>query len=113
MSSISDYGTAFPNSSKVYLEGPNDMRVPMREIKLSGGEPPLRVYDPSGPQNLDVNQGLPKLRRDWVLARADVAETPPPHAHAHAHPEARPAAVPPALQNTPLRALPGARPTQL
>ncbi len=113
MSAISDYGTAFPNSSKVYVEGPNDMRVPMREIKLSGGEPPLRVYDPSGPQNLDVNQGLPKLRRDWVLARADVAEIPHAHAHPHAHPEAHPTAVPPALQNTPLRALPGARPTQL
>ena len=35
-----DYGEAFPNSKKVYLEGPQGIRVPMREIGLSGGEPP-------------------------------------------------------------------------
>ena len=31
----------------------------MREIALSGGEPPLRVYDTSGPQGFDVREGLP------------------------------------------------------
>ena len=31
------------------------VRVPMREIALSGGEPPLRVYDTSGPQDHDVD----------------------------------------------------------
>ena len=49
-----DYGDAFPNSRKVYVEGRHGVRVPMREIGLSGGEPPLRVYDPSGPRGLDV-----------------------------------------------------------
>ena len=39
------------------------MRVPMREITLSGGEAPLRVYDTSGPQGRDVRKGLPPLRR--------------------------------------------------
>ena len=45
------------------------MRVPMREIALSGGEPPLRVYDTSGPQGFDVKDGLPKLRAEWIRAR--------------------------------------------
>ncbi|HEU4751782.1 MAG TPA: phosphomethylpyrimidine synthase, partial [Armatimonadota bacterium] len=43
-----------PNSRKVYVEGRGGVRVPMREISLSGGEPPLRVYDTSGPQGVDV-----------------------------------------------------------
>jgi phosphomethylpyrimidine synthase len=46
------------------------MRVPMREIAVSGGEPALRVYDASGPQGIDPRQGLPELRRAWVLERA-------------------------------------------
>src|SRR5918994_4812951 len=50
---------SFPNSTKVYVEGPRGVRVPMREIALSGGEPPLRVYDTSGPYGMDVRQGLP------------------------------------------------------
>ena len=28
----------------------------MREIALAGGEPPLRVYDTSGPQDHDVDE---------------------------------------------------------
>ena len=66
---MSDFATAFPNSRKVYVDGPQDVRVPMREIALSGGEPPLRVYDTSGPQDHDVKAGLPKLREPWVTAR--------------------------------------------
>ncbi|HUF51789.1 MAG TPA: hypothetical protein VMN60_13265, partial [Longimicrobiales bacterium] len=42
----------FPNSNKVHVDGPHGVRVPMREITLSGGEPPLRVYDTSGPQDV-------------------------------------------------------------
>src|SRR5919107_10611 len=61
-----DYGDAFPGSAKVYVEGPNGIRVPMREITLSGGEPPLRVYDTSGPQGHDVREGLPWLRSPWI-----------------------------------------------
>ena len=38
----------------------------MREIALSGGEPPLRVYDTSGPQGFDVREGLPPLRPAWI-----------------------------------------------
>jgi hypothetical protein len=67
---------AFPGSTKVYLEGPRGVRVPVREIALAGGEPPLQVYDPSGPQGFDVRQGLPPLRRPWITTRG-VEELPP------------------------------------
>jgi phosphomethylpyrimidine synthase len=63
------YAEAFPRSAKVYLDGPRGVRVPVRQIALSGGEPPLQVYDPSGPQGHDVRQGLPPLRQGWVEAR--------------------------------------------
>ena len=72
----SDYGDAYPASSKVYA-GSGRVRVPMREIALSGGEPPLRVYDTSGPHGADVRTGLPPLRREWIAGRGDVAEVAP------------------------------------
>ncbi len=71
---VRDYDDAFPNSRKVYVEGRHGVRVPMREIQLSGGEPPLRVYDTSGPLGTDVREGLPPLRAAWIAAR-DVAQT--------------------------------------
>ena len=64
-----DYGDAFPNSTKVYVQGAHGIRVPMREIALSGGEPPLRVYDTSGPQGFDVRDGLPSVRGEWIQSR--------------------------------------------
>ena len=41
--------------------------------------PPVRVYDTSGPwtdpqQKHDVRDGLPALRREWIVARGDVEE---------------------------------------
>ena len=60
--SPSSYGDAFPNSTKVYVEGSRGIRVPFREIALSGGEPPLRVYDTSGPGTSDPRLGLPPVR---------------------------------------------------
>lgn len=63
-------------SKKVHV-GP--LNVAMREIHLdpSSGEPPLRVYDPSGPYTdanarIDIMAGLPQLRRSWIEARGDV-----------------------------------------
>ncbi|HKP76184.1 MAG TPA: phosphomethylpyrimidine synthase ThiC [Longimicrobiaceae bacterium] len=64
-----DYGDAFPSSRKVYVEGRHGIRVPMREISLSGGEPPLRVYDTSGPLGGDVRLGVPDVRGAWIRAR--------------------------------------------
>jgi phosphomethylpyrimidine synthase len=73
-----DFESAFPNSRKVYVER-GELRVPMREIALGGGEPPLRVYDTSGVQGADVRDGLPPLRRHWILGRGDVIEAPRVH----------------------------------
>ena len=61
---------AFPSSRKVFVEGSGNIKVPMREIVLSGGELPVRVYDTSGPQGIEVRNGLPALRSAWVLGRA-------------------------------------------
>ena len=72
----SRFAAAFPNSRKVYVDG-DRVRVPMREIALSDGEPPLRVYDTSGPHETAVRTGLPSLRRDWIAARGDVSEVLP------------------------------------
>ncbi|MEM7263800.1 MAG: phosphomethylpyrimidine synthase ThiC [Planctomycetota bacterium] len=53
---------------KVYVEGER-VRVPMREIELSGGEPSFRVYDTTGPGTADPRDGLPPLRQPWVESR--------------------------------------------
>src|SRR5213083_1652099 len=82
--------TQLPNSRKVYVSGRlhEDVRVPFREITLAptksmNGEievnDPVRVYDTSGPWgdpdfHGDVTQGLPPLRAEWILGRADVEE---------------------------------------
>jgi phosphomethylpyrimidine synthase len=72
------------HARKVYVPGSrSDIRVPMREIILSGGEPPLRLYDTSGPYTdadaqTDIKRGLPALRSPWVLGRGDVEELPGP-----------------------------------
>jgi phosphomethylpyrimidine synthase len=63
-------------SRKIHV-GP--LKVAMREIDLdpSCDEPPLRVYDTSGPYTdpnarIDIQAGLPNLRREWIEARGDV-----------------------------------------
>src|SRR4030095_5707946 len=85
-----DQSSSLPNSRKVYISGKihPDIRVPFREISLAptktmSGEievnEPVRVYDTSGPWGdptvmVDAYQGLPALRRKWILARGDVEE---------------------------------------
>src|SRR5690606_12593065 len=67
-----------PASRKIHVAGraTPDMRVPLREILLSpaSGEPPVRVYDTSGPYTdpdarIDIHAGLPPLRAGWIAAR--------------------------------------------
>ncbi|GAA0577504.1 phosphomethylpyrimidine synthase ThiC [Caenispirillum bisanense] len=74
-----------PSSRKVHLPGTlhPDVRVAMREIDLepSSGEPPVRVYDSSGPYTdpaaaIDIRRGLPPLRAAWIAARGDVEAYP-------------------------------------
>ena len=69
---------AIRGSKKIHV-GP--LGVAMREIQLepSSGEPPVRVYDTSGPYTdpaaqIDIAKGLPQLRREWIMARGDVEE---------------------------------------
>ncbi len=66
-----DFDRAYPGSRRVYETGPNGLAVPMREIELTGGEPPLRVYDTSGPRGVDVHVGLPPVRASWIAGRED------------------------------------------
>ncbi|PYN02753.1 MAG: phosphomethylpyrimidine synthase ThiC, partial [Candidatus Rokuibacteriota bacterium] len=71
-------------SRKLYLTGSrSDIHVPMREVALSGGEPPLFLYDTSGPYtdpdaHTDIKRGLSPLRLPWVMARGDVEQLPGP-----------------------------------
>ncbi len=71
---------ALPASTKVFKPGilHPGLRVPMREIALhpTAGEPAVTVYDPSGPYTdpayaVSIDRGLPRLRTDWLDARAD------------------------------------------
>lgn len=83
----------FPSSKKVYVKGQiHDIEVAMREIELTDSapqfsegtfikpkNPAVTVYDTSGPYTdpnieIDVKQGLPKLRQQWILDRGDVEE---------------------------------------
>src|SRR5690349_16252557 len=52
----------------------SDLRVPFAEVSLSGGEPPVRLYDTSGP-GADPAVGLPALRAPWVDDRGDVVRS--------------------------------------
>ena len=76
-----DYASAFPSSRKVYIEGTRGVRVPMREVSLSGDEPPLRVPDTSGPRDSDPRIGLPPIRSPWIEARS-VRQSDLPEGHA-------------------------------
>jgi phosphomethylpyrimidine synthase len=69
-----------PASRKIYVPGTLNpaVRVAMREISLhaSAAEPPLTVYDASGPYTdpavaIDIEQGLAPLRAAWITARGD------------------------------------------
>ncbi|MDE1931437.1 MAG: phosphomethylpyrimidine synthase ThiC [Alphaproteobacteria bacterium] len=72
-----------PASRKVHVPGTlnPELRVAMREIDLTAAanEPPVRVYDPSGPYTdpavaIDIRIGLTPLRDAWIRARGDVEE---------------------------------------
>ena len=73
LSRATGFAAAFPNSRKVLVEG-DRVQVPMREVTLSGGESPLRIYDTSGPHGFDVRKGLPPLRDAWITGRGGVVE---------------------------------------
>jgi len=75
----------FPGSRRIYVEGTRpDIRVPMRFIEQSptgeGSEseknPPIPVYDTSGPYTdpeatINLRTGLPSVRGGWIEERGD------------------------------------------
>ena len=118
-----------PNSRKVYIEGSRpDIRVPMREISQSptpdsfGGEanPPLYVYDTSGPYTdpaaaIDIRSGLGSPRAPWIAGRGDTEQLDGPtsaYGQARLNDPAL-AALRFNLQRAPRRARGGANVTQM
>src|SRR3954470_3665397 len=84
-----------PGSRKIYVEGAlhKELRVPMREIQQTATHhghgsnavktenPPICVYDPSGPYTdptarIDLKKGLEPLRASWISSRADTHDLP-------------------------------------
>lgn len=73
---------------KVYVAGDlyPDLRVPFREVRVhpSANEPPVTMYDPSGPYTdpdarIDITRGLNAVvGPDWRLARGDIAPVAQP-----------------------------------
>ncbi|MFZ4408712.1 MAG: phosphomethylpyrimidine synthase ThiC [Paracraurococcus sp.] len=113
-----------PASRKVHVPGVihPGLCVAMREISVGGGEPALRVYDPSGPYSdaahrTDIRRGLPELRRAWIEGRGDVAtyagRDPQPEDDGLKPGEARKVPQFDRAGRQPLIARPGATPTQL
>ena len=114
----------FPASAKVYRQGSQpSIRAPFRQVTLTptGGRfgteenPPLSVYDTSGPYTddnafLDLRQGLPALRRPWIMARGDVEEYDGYGVPLRGKNVAQPF---PGLARRPLRGKPGQAPTQM
>ena len=115
-----------PNSNRIHVPGKlhADVRVPFREIQLSPTKSfngsvevnaPLRVYDCAGPWGDsefkgDVEQGLPALRRPWILARGDIEEVEASYKPVRGRSDAP---IPPSLQRQPFRAARGKAVTQL
>nr|WP_313453760.1 phosphomethylpyrimidine synthase ThiC [Brevundimonas sp.] len=69
-------------SRKVYVAGElyPDIRVPFREVAVhpSANEPPVTIYDSSGPYTdptvtIDIKKGLPRVKSSWQLDRGDIA----------------------------------------
>ena len=73
----------FPSSRKIYIKGVlhPEIQVPMREISLDSPNPPVYVYDTSGPYTdpaaaLDIKKGLEPIRESWIKKRQDIEELP-------------------------------------
>lgn len=114
-----------PASHKTYVAGEihPDIRVPMRAISLTNGET-VTVYDTSGPYtdpniDIDVAQGIPALRKEWILNRDNVEpytgrSIDPQDNGYHSRTQMETAiAGASSLMRQPLRARPGQNVTQL
>jgi len=110
-----------PAARKIYVTGSRpDLRVPVREITLAEPNPPVHLYDTSGPYTdpsvtIDLERGLERRRLPWILERDDVEELPAPTSEYRRGRESDATLdelrFPGVLK--PLRALPGRRVTQM
>ncbi|GHT65591.1 phosphomethylpyrimidine synthase [Bacteroidia bacterium] len=75
------YKITYPSSRKIYVKGKiHDIAVGMREISLID-QTSVVVYDTGGAYSdknieIDITQGLPRLRELWVENRNDTQELP-------------------------------------
>src|SRR3990170_6290891 len=65
-------------SRKIYV-GPSRVATRAVDLEPSAGEPPVTLYDTSGPYTdpdarIDIMAGLPELRAAWIRGRGDVEE---------------------------------------
>jgi phosphomethylpyrimidine synthase len=72
-SALPPLSQSFPNSARVLHSA--EMPVPVREIRLAGDEPPIHVYDTSGPAPESAAVGLPRLREPWTERRRALGTT--------------------------------------
>ncbi|WP_136617731.1 MULTISPECIES: phosphomethylpyrimidine synthase ThiC [Mesorhizobium] len=115
---------SLPASRKIHKSGVlhPQIRVPMREISVhpTAGEPPVTVYDPSGPYTdpaleTSIEKGLARLRHEWVTARGDVEAYDGRHVRPEDNGFATGERLTPEfpIRNRPLRAKAGKAVTQL
>ncbi len=88
---------SYPGSEKVYIDGTiHPVKVAMRRVNLTptvkvtaDGEKSIRenapvyIYDTSGVYTdpnvtIDINNGLPRLREEWISKREDLVPLSPP-----------------------------------
>ena len=109
-------------SRKIHV-GPLGVKMRAIDLEPSSGEPPLNVYDTSGPYTdpaarIDIQAGLPNVRRAWIEARGDVesydAREIRPEDNGQLGPD-RSGGVPrfPNVVKRPLRAKPGMNVSQM
>ncbi len=84
------HGNSYPNSKKIFVQGKlHDIKVAMREVSVGPTKthtfgleeitpnPSVTIYDTSGAYTdpsatIDITQGLPRLREEWIKNRGDV-----------------------------------------
>ena len=124
-----DVTRPFPGSMKIYVQGSRpDIRVPMRQIQQAdtaasfGVEknPPITVYDTSGPYSdpvasIDLLAGLADVRANWIRERNDTEQLDGPGSEFGRERQADPALAPLRFEHIrkPRRALAGRNVTQM
>ncbi len=92
--SVAEIADCFPGSRRIYMRGERaDVRVPMREVRQTATpgadrdrpNPPIILYDTSGPygdpgQHIDLQRGLPPLRKPWLDERGELESRAAPGA---------------------------------